>query len=40
MQPTAVLAFIEIAPCGTAEPLLYVRNSDVDAFGLRRWDDH
>jgi hypothetical protein len=37
MQPTALLAFIGITSCGTAEPLLY---SDVDAFGLRRWDDH
>jgi hypothetical protein len=40
MQPTALLAFIEISSCGTAEPLLSKGNSDVDAFGLRRWDDH
>jgi len=40
MQPTALLAFIGITSCGTAEPLLDSNNSDVDAFGLRRWDDH
>jgi hypothetical protein len=39
MQPTALLAFIGITSCGTAEPLLHGGNGDVDAFGLRRWDD-